>query len=224
MSKSIASKLIGIMKDCGYVQKDARNDFHKYKYVSAANILEKVNDSLVKHGLATLVKTEILSSVTEANDKGKMEKFSTVRVNVTLVDSDTGDTMEISAVGSGQDNGDKAVAKAQTMALKYAWMMTLNISTGDDPESDASVDERTYQPKRPPDAFMNHIEKHTPGTKASMQTGEYWAKTYDDVKNWDEYNAAKAALGDSFKMMSSQEKSLIIQSANKAKERISNAA
>lgn len=220
MSKSIATKLIGIMKDCGYVQKDARNDFHKYKYVSAANILEKVNDALVKHGLATLVKTEILSAVTETNDKGKMEKFSTVRVNVTLVDSDTGDTLEISAVGSGQDNGDKAVAKAQTMALKYAWMMTLNISTGDDPEADSAVDERTHHSKRPTDAFMNHIEKHTPGTKASMQSGEYWAKTYDDVKTWDQYNAAKAAIGDIFKSMTPHEKSLVIQSANKAKERI----
>jgi hypothetical protein len=33
------------------------------------------------------------------------------------------------------------VAKAQTIALSYAWMPILNISTGEDPEADAHEDE-----------------------------------------------------------------------------------
>ena len=32
--------------------------------------------------------------------------------------------------------------KACTASLKYAWMMTLAMATGDDPEADAGVDQR----------------------------------------------------------------------------------
>jgi hypothetical protein len=42
------------------------------------------------------------------------------------------------------------------MALKYAWMSTLNISTGDDPEADTSTDQRNIgkaqEQKSPPPA------------------------------------------------------------------------
>lgn len=43
--------------------------------------------------------------------------------------------------GSGQDAGDKAIMKAQTAAIKYAYMMSLCIATGDDPEADSKTDE-----------------------------------------------------------------------------------
>ena len=47
-------------------------------------------------------------------------------------------------MGSGQDAADKAVMKAQTAAIKYAFMLSLCIATGDDPEADAGIDERNY--------------------------------------------------------------------------------
>ena len=43
--------------------------------------------------------------------------------------------------------------KACTASLKYAWMMTLAMATGDDPEADSGVDQRmavdTPKPKLP---------------------------------------------------------------------------
>ena len=44
---------------------------------------------------------------------------------------------------SGQDAGDKAVMKAQTAAIKYAYMLSLCIATGDDPEADSKTDENS---------------------------------------------------------------------------------
>lgn len=44
-------------------------------------------------------------------------------------------------MGSGQDSGDKAVMKAQTAAIKYAYLLSFAISTGDDPEADQRTDE-----------------------------------------------------------------------------------
>lgn len=143
--QQLASKIIKVMDDCHYVEKDKANAFHKYRYASAEAILSRVNAALVSHGIATFAKTEILSSETLTTAKGSPEKFVTARVVITLVDAQTGEAQEISGMGSGQDVGDKAIAKAQTMATKYAWITSLCIATGDDPEEDEDLDRRLQE-------------------------------------------------------------------------------
>ena len=140
--KSIATKLVKVMDDCSYVQKDGKNSFHNYNYTSAANILVKVNESLVKNGLASFATPELIRFEDVKTAKGNTEHLATVKMIVSLLDTETDENLDIVGIGSGQDVGDKAVMKAQTAALKYAWMLTLNISTGDDPEADSKVDER----------------------------------------------------------------------------------
>lgn len=138
--KLIAAKLTKIMQACAYVQKTGYNDFHKYKYARAAAILEKANESMVENNVAS----KVLPRLTEFRDvttaKGATEHLATVEVTVTLIDTESGETIDLVGMGSGQDAGDKAIMKAQTAALKYAWMMSLNISTGDDPEADENTD------------------------------------------------------------------------------------
>ena len=81
---------------------------------------------------------------------------------VTLIDSESGESFAIKGLGSGQDAGDKALAKAQTMALKYCYMASLAIATGDDPEADSKTDEATtYSQKSSGTASVS------PGTKSS---------------------------------------------------------
>ena len=40
--KNLAKKLVEVMKDCGHVAKNGSNDFHKYKYATAADVLSLV--------------------------------------------------------------------------------------------------------------------------------------------------------------------------------------
>jgi hypothetical protein len=141
--KNVAQKLARVMASCRYVQRDRRNDFLRYSYASAAAVLEKVNSACVEENLATVVNSKVLSQSEKVNRSGAVETLVTVQTEVTLIDCESGESITFTGLGSGQDIGDKAVAKAQTMALKYAWMTTLNISTGDDPEADSSVDERS---------------------------------------------------------------------------------
>jgi len=58
--KNIASKLVKVMKTCGYIQKQGKNTFHNYKYAMAADVLEKVNAALVENGLATISEPELI--------------------------------------------------------------------------------------------------------------------------------------------------------------------
>ena len=147
--KQIAKKLVQVMADCAYVQKSGTNDFHRYKYATAADVLEKVNASLVKHGVAVTAQAELIDLREVTTAKGNIERLATVRTTLTLVDSDSGESMVCSGIGSGQDPGDKASMKACTASLKYAWLMTLAIATGDDPEADSSVDQRMAEATKP---------------------------------------------------------------------------
>jgi len=139
--QKIAKKFVEVMRDCSHVTKNGTNDFHKYKYATATDVLEKVNASLTKHGLASVVTPNLLSMQQVTTAKGNVEQLATVEVSVTLIDAESGESLTLKGLGSGQDSSDKAVAKAQTMALKYTYMASLAIATGDDPEADSKTDE-----------------------------------------------------------------------------------
>lgn len=139
--KGLAKKLVAVMEACDFVKKNGTNDFHHYNYATSSDVLQKVNAAFVKNGLCSVVLPELLSMVNVQNAKGNTEHLATVKVTVRIVDTDNAnDYAEITGIGSGQDAGDKAVMKAQTAALKYAYMLSLNIATGDDPEADTKTD------------------------------------------------------------------------------------
>ena len=157
------------MAECAYITKNGVNDYHKYKYATAEDVLQKVNESLTKNKIASFVEPELLGFKDVLNLKGNTEHLATVKAVITLIDSDSGESVQFVGIGSGQDAGDKAVMKAQTAATKYAYMLSLCIATGDDPEADSKTDENNFA--APQNAkylyVLNALE-----TSASGQVGE----------------------------------------------------
>lgn len=139
----IAKKLVNVMNECGHIAKNGLNSYHQYKYATAEDVLLKVNTALTKNKIASVVIPEIASMVDVTNLKGNTEHLVTVNVQIKLIDSESGECVDLFGIGSGQDAGDKAVMKAQTAAIKYAYMMSLCIATGDDPEADTKTDENS---------------------------------------------------------------------------------
>lgn len=140
---NLKNKWLRVMDECAKVAKDGYNSYQRYKYASAAGVMEAINPALVRNGIATTAEAELieLREVTLVQEtRTKTERLATVKVTITLHDVDTDETMTISGIGGGQDAGDKAVMKAQTAAMKYAFMMSLEMSTGDDPEKDTNTD------------------------------------------------------------------------------------
>ena len=82
----------------------------------------------------------IISSFDVTNAKGNIEHQVTVGCNILLIDSESGESIDLYGIGTGQDAGDKAVMKAETAAIKYAYLLSMAISTGDDPEADNCVE------------------------------------------------------------------------------------
>ena len=172
--QKIAKKFVEVMRDCSHVAKNGTNDFHKYKYATATDVLEKVNASLTKHGLASVVTPNLLSLQQVTTAKGNIEQLATVEVTVTLIDADSGESLTLKGLGSGQDSGDKSVAKAQTMGIKYCYLNSLAIATLDDPEADLHTDE-VMQPKAAPQKnnSANSFTCHDCGSVISQKVADY---------------------------------------------------
>lgn len=144
---SLASKLSRAAAACAHVTKEGRNDYHKYRYAKAEDVFEAVNAALAAQNVSVTVALDILAQSSD----GKSRE-ATVKARITYHDGDSDATLTTEGIGSGQDQGDKAVMKATTVALKYAYIGSLVISTGDDPEADSSTDRRNagIPPQRAP--------------------------------------------------------------------------
>lgn len=190
--KKIAAKMIAVMRECSHIAKNGTNSFHGYTYATSADVLSKVNTALVQQGLVSLVIPELISLEEVKTAKGNIEHLATVKVNITLIDRDSDESVLITGIGSGQDSGDKAVMKAQTAAIKYAYMLSLSISTGDDPEADARTDENTsVAPAKKaapikPRAVTIPLKQERPAAGAASYCEECGIKLTDKVRAFSE--------------------------------------
>ena len=178
--KNLAKKMVEVMKECRHIATNGTNDFHKYKYATAADVLEMVNESLTKHGIFTTVETNLLEMREVTTAKGNTEILASVETVVTLIDSDSGETATIKGVGSGQDAGDKSLAKAQTQALKYTYRNSFAIATGDDPEADTHTDEVMTSNKNSVRYNHNAQETKTSASLACSDCGAYISQKVAD--------------------------------------------
>ncbi|MBR6887014.1 MAG: ERF family protein [Selenomonadaceae bacterium] len=172
---AIGKKLVAVMAACRYMPQDGYNSFQKYKYTTAAGMFAKINEAMTAEGLFTQVESTLLELRDVTTSKGNAEKHAVVSVKVTITDSETGESVTFTGLGSGQDAGDKSIMKAQTAALKYAYIGGLCIAMSDDPESDSG---NTYQP--PPKLNGNELVDKCAGCGKGInqKVSEYSAKKY----------------------------------------------
>ena len=132
---SLKEKLVAIRRRIGQVEKRGINEAGNYRYVRAADLAGPIGDLLAEYGIILLPRLESIDSDPLGNRAG-LEERTHVVVAYTFVDAKTSEELTVKLAGTGIDPGDKAVAKAQTCALKYVLLQTFLIATGDDPEEE----------------------------------------------------------------------------------------
>ena len=187
--KKLAQKLVNVMKACAYVQKDSENKEQKYKYVSAAAVLEKVNAALVEANIISIPKFSLVSEKEKSTSRGGVWQLVTVQCELQIIDAETGESVTVISLGTGTDPGDKAPAKAQTMALKYAWLTALNIETGDDPSADERTDKQTFVQGQPPPAMPPGL----PNSQTTYNICNYWQRLGWNINDLANYLAQRFA-------------------------------
>ena len=122
------------------VQVNAKNS---YKAVGERDILDAVKPIEFKNGIYSypysreIIKDEVLETESQYGVRKQMMMRIEVLYRFVNVDNPS-DYIDIKSYADGIDSGDKASGKAMTYADKYALMKAYKISTGDDPDQNAS--------------------------------------------------------------------------------------
>lgn len=139
--KSLGEHLSEIMAIVGYVQKDAVNKFHNYRYASADAVLTKVREELSQRKIHIEREPDSSYIVWQNEDRIGEDGTHVVKGGTNVIFQWSGyfvlgeERIAFCGLGQGSDKTDKASMKAETAALKYALAGSFLISWGDDPEA-----------------------------------------------------------------------------------------
>lgn len=149
---NIYQKLLKITDELKTVEKNLNVQVTKqssYKAVGERDVLDAVKPLEAKYGVYSyaydrnIVDSGVLTSTRKYNNEEVEVKQLYLRLEVTYrfinVDNPT-EYVDIKTYGDGIDTGDKATGKAMTYADKYALLKAYKISTGEDPDQEASTE------------------------------------------------------------------------------------
>jgi hypothetical protein len=213
---SLVKKLAEACNAVGGVEKKGRNEHQKYNYVRAADVAKAIRRELFKRSIIlTGDEKEFTQTGTiETMSGGELREF-TLKVEYTLRDGETGETLPMTAYGVAMDAGDKAIYKCKTNALKY-FLRGIGIipDEKDDVEADVLVDKKVEE------TFKKNFEKKTKGQtnwddwqvrnfteacvrngKTAQQQADYLKQKFQvslisELKKADYYEAMKFAKND----------------------------
>ena len=133
-TKNVLAKLHKVMGEVDRLEKAGKNQAFNYNYVTEAQVAQLFKKLFTKHKMAFTYDADIVS--VEPTPKGG-QLITTVRLTYAFHDVETGEKITGVCVGQGADSTDKGVYKAITGAVKYIFLKTFLIPTGDDPEDDS---------------------------------------------------------------------------------------
>lgn len=129
------------------VQKSGENTFDHYRFAGLNDFIDVVRAPLAESGLfAVATVAEIIDLADRPTRNGGVERAVRLRM-VLRIGHTSGQWMEISGWGEGQDRADKAIYKAETGARKYLLAKAFSLASTDDPESESQEPPPRENPK-----------------------------------------------------------------------------
>ena len=138
----IIKLLSAVMEDAGAVRKSERNTHQNFNFRGIDAVVNAVSPALRKHGVVVLptINSCVYETVVVGQNKTSMGH---VQVNVTYTFyAPDGSNISATVTAESMDSGDKATAKAMSVAFRTALLQTLCLPT-DDADPDAFTYERT---------------------------------------------------------------------------------
>lgn len=132
----LVGKISKVMGNIERIEKNGYNDFHKYEYATAEDLLDPVRKEFSKIGVTLFSSIRSIQREKIPTSRGYNTE-ALIGIDFMFADEKTGACMIVKYAGTGLDSGEKYLYKAYTGAIKYAIKNNLLLSTGDDPEADA---------------------------------------------------------------------------------------
>lgn len=180
-----------VMEDVQAVAKSDRNSSQGFNFRGIDSVLNAVAPALRKHGVIVMPVVENYDYQTVEIGKNRTAMGHViVKVRYVFIGPE-GDNAYCDVVGEAMDSGDKAVAKAMSVAFRIALLQSLALPT-DEPDPDASSYERAPVEVKPMidaaslDSFKNVMRSAT--------TMEYLDEVANKVKGYALENADREEL------------------------------
>ena len=168
----IFGALSAVMGEVSSVGKDERNAGQGFNFRGIDAVVNAVGPALRKHGVIVVPRVQSCDYGTiEIGEKRKATAHVRVVVEYIFIAQD-GSTISCTTAGEAMDAGDKATAKAMSVAFRIALLQALALPTSE-PDPDASSYERS------------------PAKTSVMQDRALAAKIYQDILSAEDQPALK---------------------------------
>jgi hypothetical protein len=168
----IAQALNEVMKAVGGIAKKDRNQAQGFNFRGIDSVVNAVSPQLQKFGVVVVPTVEDYSydTVEIGRNRTAMGHVK-VKVTYTFIGA-SGDAIKTTVVGEAMDSGDKATAKAMSVAFRTALLQALCLPT-DEPDPDANSYERSSaEDVLAPQAVLTKIHQAT-NIESLSEIGQY---------------------------------------------------
>ena len=138
---TVQAAMIEAMKSIGAVRKDGRNTHQNFMFRGIDAVVNAVSPALQKAGVVVTPKLEKIERREMKTSRGNAMNSIDVIVTYTFT-GPAGDTISATVPGEAFDSGDKATAKAMSVAFRIALLQSLALPT-DDPDPDSETHSAT---------------------------------------------------------------------------------
>lgn len=138
--------MIDVLKAINPIAKDQKNEMQRFNFRGIDQVYNEINQHFGNYGVFTIPNVLELIQRERINNKGTVMNFVTIRMEYTFC-ADDGSNVKAVVYGEAADSGDKAIAKAMSIAHKYAILQIFAIPTAEEKDPDF----RTPMLETPPD-------------------------------------------------------------------------
>ena len=163
-----------VAADVGVISKSQRNEHFRYNFRGIDDVLHALAPALKKHGVSVTV--EVRDHKVIANDKAGKNVFHVSLLMCVMFHAPDGSHLESVVAAEGEDNSDKATAKAQSAAFKQACFLALCIPVTADSIEDA---DRSAGPTEKP----AKAPAQTNGVAGEADSASVYSKAMSAVSN-----------------------------------------
>lgn len=144
---TIVQALAAVMNEIKVVRKEERNQAQNFSFRGIDAVLNAVGPALRKHGVVVMPGVHEHSYDTVVTSRGTSMAHVVVKVTYAFY-GPAGDSLHATVIGEAMDAGDKAGAKAMSVAFRTALLQALALPT-DETDPDAESYERAAPAKKP---------------------------------------------------------------------------
>jgi hypothetical protein len=177
----IAQAMSAIMKEVGAIAKKDKNQAQGFNFRGIDSVVNAVSPALQKYGVIVVPSVEDYEYATVEIGRNRTAMGHVkVKVTYTFIGAN-GDSIKATVVGEAMDAGDKATAKAMSVAFRTALLQALSLPT-DEPDPDSSSYERSSaKDVLAPNALLTMITQATT-IDSLAEIGQYITTNKDSYK------------------------------------------